>query len=179
MKKTLYTTASLLFVIGIVIFSCKKKASAGVSPTYGNTKNPTTTGQTVTGNTTYTNPATENTSLLVGDQYLSKFCSLTNSLSINVEDKSVQVTVQFGTTIASGGTFAVASVPNATNQACAVTILNAPNQPSNVSWYGKTGEVIVTVNTNGIKASLKNVVCTQKTFNFPTVLVTGIASCVQ
>lgn len=176
MKKTLYTTASLLFVIGIIIFSCKKKTSTGVSPGYGNSKNPTTTGQTVTGNTTYTNPATENTSVFIGSGFRFKKCSETNSLSI-ITDKeiSLQISVQFNTTIAKSGTFAVASIPS--DQACAVTVLNAPNQPEGVLWYGQKGEVVVTVDASGIKANLKDVVCTQKTFNFPQVLVSGLTSC--
>lgn len=178
MKKTLYTTASLLFVIGIIIFSCKKKTSTGVSPGYGNSKNPTTTGQTVTGNTTYTNPATENTSMLVGGSgWVNPTCGTTNSLSLKGINGTIDVTVSFSTTIVNSGTFAIAAAP--ASGACAMTILNAPNQPSGIVWYAKSGEVIVNVNANSITANIKNVVCTQQTFNFPTVVANGQIGCSQ
>jgi hypothetical protein len=58
-----------------------------------------------------------------------------------------------------------------------MTIVNAPNQPAGLTWYAKQGIVAVTTSTSNITAQFANIVCTQQTFNFPTVNATGTLSC--
>ncbi len=180
MKKQILTTASVLLIIGITIFSCKKKDESGIAPEFGNSGNPTTGNQTVTGTTTYTNPASENTVVQVGGTgWSNPTCGTTNSISLKAVNGNNDVTVSFATAISMPGTFtyAIGSTPGP--NVCAMTVLNAPNQPAGITWYAKRGQVIVNAGATSITASLKNVECTQLSFNFPTVVVNGQVSCSQ
>ncbi len=131
---------------------------------------------TVTGSATITNPATQNSSLLVGGAgWSNPSCASTNSLVLKAINGNIDVTINFlfpPTT----GTYAIAP-NNPGPQACTMTVLNAPNQPAGIMWYGKTGQVVVNVTATSINATFNGVLCTQQNFNFPTVGVSGNISC--
>lgn len=161
----------------VISFSCQKKDNSdSISPTYGSTGNPYPNNQTVTGSTSYTNPATNNSSIEVGNiGWTNPTCFTTGSITLRGYKGNTEVVLSFAQP-AITGTYNIASVASGTT-ACSMQITNAPDQPAGVNWYGKTGIVIVNVQSTSINAILKDVVCTQSTFNFPTVLVSGFLSC--
>ncbi|PBQ33506.1 hypothetical protein CNR22_17560 [Sphingobacteriaceae bacterium] len=172
---------NLLAFIGLAIvisftFSCKdKNSSSAIKPDYSATGNPYPNNQTVTGSTTFTSPATQNTSLLVGDiGWSNPTCASSQSLSLKGTKDNIDVILVFNTAITSG-TYAISQIPG--SGTCQMTVLNAPNQPAGVYWIGKSGSVIVSTSSTSINANLINVVCTQKDFNFPQVTVTGVLGC--
>jgi hypothetical protein len=168
-------TASLLSA-AFILLACEKKRSEGIAPTYGTTGNPNPGHQTVTGTTTSTNPATTNTSLRVeGGGWSNPTCPSTNSVMLKGVNGATEVILSFATTMKTA-TYAIAATPQG-NSACAMTVLNAPGQPAGTVWYGQSGQVVVNTTTASINASFSNVVCTQKTFNFPMVTVSGALSC--
>ncbi len=170
-------------VILSIGFSCKDKNSKNaITPDYGATGNPNPNNQTVTGSTTYTSPATQNTSFLVGDiGWSNPSCISTGSLSLRATKGNTDVLLTFAAPPASTGssTYAIGALP--ASGICAVTVINAPDQPAGVVWYGKSGTVVVTTNSTSINASLigSGIVCTQKDFNFPQVVITGGLGCSQ
>ncbi|MEO6304214.1 MAG: hypothetical protein ABIP51_13695 [Bacteroidia bacterium] len=181
MKKQFLIISGFAIISASLIFSCaKKKDDNRIAPTYkedatGTGGNPNVGNQTVTGTATLTNPATQNSSLLVGGAgWSNPTCISTNSITLKGINGSIDVTLNFlfpPTT----GTYAIAASPNA--QACSMTINNAPNQPSGIVWYGKTGQVVVNTTTTAINASFSGILCTQQNFNFPTVGVSGNLGC--
>lgn len=178
MKKHLITIVGVLLVASIAIFSCKKKNNSGIAPEFGNSGNPTT-GQTVTGNTTYTNPASDPSSVQVGGSgWSNPTCGTTNSLTLKAYNGVIDVTLGFSKPVTTG-TYVIAGSPG--DGACTLSILNAPNQPSGITWYGKSGSVVVNVSPTSISAVFPStgVVCTQQSFNFPTVTAYGVVSCSQ
>jgi hypothetical protein len=58
-----------------------------------------------------------------------------------------------------------------------MTVVNAPNQPAGVVWYGKAGIISVQSTMAAITASFSGVQCVQQSFNFPQVSVSGSMSC--
>ncbi len=181
MKKQFLIISGFAIISASLIFSCaKKKADDRIQPTYkedatGTGGNPNVGNQTVTGTATLTNPATQNSSLLVGGAgWSNPTCSSTNSITLKGLNGSIDVTLNFlfpPTT----GTYAIAASPNANS--CSMIINNAPNQPSGIVWYGKTGSVAVNTTSNSIQASFTGILCTQQNFNFPTVGVSGNLGC--
>jgi hypothetical protein len=124
---------------------------------------------------TPTNPATQNTSLLIGGNgWSNSACSLTNSLTLKGYNGPIEVTMSFATAISSG-TYALGTSPGP--GVCAFTALNAPNQPAGILWYGKNGMVVVNQTAASITATLSNIICTQQNFNFPVVTASGSLSC--
>jgi len=177
MKKQILAFGLFIALSGITLLACQKKKSDGISPTYGTTGNPNPGNPTVTGNVTPTNPATDNSSIYIGGSgWNNPTCGTTNSIALKGYNGNIDVTLSFNTSIKSG-TYSVG--PNAANGVCALTIINAPNQPSGISWIGKTGMVTVNTTTNSINASFTGVVCTQASFNFPTVTASGFLGCNQ
>lgn len=176
MKKQFALIAGFAVILSIT-FSCKDKNDKNaIAPDYGATGNPYPNNQTVTGSTTYTSPATQNTSFLVGDiGWSNPSCISTSSLGLRATKDNVDVVLTFATAITSG-TYAISTTPSGTTS-CAMAVLNAPNQPAGVYWYGKSGMVVVTTTSSSINASLVGAVCTQKDFNFPQVIVTGNLGC--
>jgi len=181
MKKQFLIISGLAVITASLIFSCaKKKDDNRITPTYkeeatGTGGNPNVGNQTVTGTATLTNPATTNSSLLVGGAgWSNPTCISTNSITLKGINGNIEVTLNF-LFPPSTGTYAIASSPNA--QACSMVITNAPNQPSGLVWYGKTGQVVVNTTTTAIQASFTGVLCTQQNFNFPTVGVSGNLGC--
>jgi hypothetical protein len=179
MKNKLLILSFFLVLSGALLFSCqKKKPSEGITPTYGTTGNPNPGYQTVTGTTTYTNPATENSSMYVGGiGWTNPTCGTTQSITLRAINDNIDVTLSFATSIKSG-TYAVSTTPAGTS-ACALTIRNAPNQPAGIIWYGTSGAVIVNTTSTSINAQFSNVVCTQQNFSFPTVSASGVVGCSQ
>ncbi|MDO9001269.1 MAG: hypothetical protein Q7W45_16005 [Bacteroidota bacterium] len=181
MKKQFLIISGLAIISASIIFSCKKKGDDNrITPTYkedatGTGGNPNVGNQTVTGTATITNPATQNSSLLVGGAgWSNPTCISTNSITLKGLNGSIEVTLSFLFPPTSG-TYAIAASPNA--QACSMTVLNAPNQPAGLVWYGKTGQVVVNTTTTAINASFTGVQCTQQNFNFPAVGVSGNLGC--
>ncbi len=181
MKKQFLIISGFAVISASLIFSCaKKKEDNRITPTYkedatGTGGNPNVGNQTVTGTATLTNPATQNSSLLVGGAgWSNPTCSSTNSITLKGINGGVDVTLSFLFPPTSG-TYAIAANPS--SQSCAMTVVNAPNQPSGIVWYGKTGQVVVNTTTASINASFSGVLCTQQNFNFPTVGVSGNLGC--
>ena len=177
MKKSFALIACIAVILSILL-SCKdKNDKSAIAPDYSSTGNPYPNNQTVTGSTTFTNPATQNSSLLVGDiGWSNPSCISTASITLRGTKGSTDVLLTFAG-IATSNTYNISS--NASAGSCALTLLNPPGQPAGIVWYGKAGYVVVTTNSTSINASLFNVVCTQKDFNFPQVSVTGGLGCSQ
>lgn len=167
----------LAILLGIM-FSCKEKNSNNaIRPGYGATGNPYPEQQTVTGSTTYTSPATKNTSLRVGDiGWSNPSCISTGSTALRATKGDIDVILSFSGPVTSN-TYAIAGTPGVGS--CALTLSNAPDQPAGVFWYAKSGSVVVTTTSTSINANLIGVVCTQKEFNFPQVVVSGVLGCSQ
>jgi hypothetical protein len=169
-------TLAVVTVLVVGFFSCKKKTdSNAITPDYSATGNPNPNVQTVTGATSYTNPATKNSSILIGTSGWSNLtCASTNSATLRAADGTSEVTLTFAGA-ATTGTYAIATTPVA--GACAMSIKNAPNQPAGIVWNGTSGNITVTVTPASINALFSNVVLVQPTFNFPTVSASGTISC--
>lgn len=184
MKKQLLILSTLtIFALGIVL-SCKKKTEDNrIAPTYkeddpkGTGGNPNVGNQTVTGTATLTNPATQNSSLLVGGSgWSNPTCISTSSLTLKGNNGGIDVTLTFlFPPTAPSATYAIASNPGP--QAVSMTVVNAPNQPAGLVWYAKTGQVVVNTTSTAINASFSGILCTQQNFNFPTVGVSGNLGC--
>jgi len=182
MKKYFIAATGLALTLTLVFVACaKKKDNNAITPTYkedanGTGGNPTKNDVTVTtGTTGITNPASANSGINTGSTgFTFPTCSSTNSLSLKAINGNINVTVNFSSPPISG-TYLVGS--NVGTGLCTVVVVDAPNQPAGVVWYGKTGTVSVSTSTNGISALLNSVQCIQQSFNFPQVTVSGNMSC--
>ncbi len=175
MKNKLLITIGTFLVCGIFVISCDKKDPVGIGPTYGTTGNPNANNQTTTGSPTYSSPATDNTSIGVGGiGWTNPTCSTSNSLNLKGQNGQIVVTLTFPSII-KAGVYTVSQGGEANT--CALTIVNAPNQPSGIFWYGKNGLVTVTTTSANISASFSGIVCTQESFNYPTVTASGNLGC--
>jgi hypothetical protein len=165
-------------LLSALFISCeKKKNSTGIAPTYGTTGNPNPPNITVTGSTTYTNPATENTSIYVGGSgWTNPTCASVNSVTLKGYNGNIDITLSFSSP-AKTGTYNIGGTP--ANNICAMTLVNAPSQPAGVVWVGKTGVVVVNTTSTAINAQFSGIVLTQQNFNFPTVTATGAIGCSQ
>ena len=173
--KNCFALIGFIIVLGIT-FSCKDKNNKGaITPDYGSTGNPYPNNQTVTGSTTFTSPATKNTSFIVGDiGWSNPSCISTSSTALRATKDNIDVIITFGSAV-STGTYAISATTG--SNSCVLTAYNVPDQPTGVYWYGKGGSVVVTISATSINAKLQNVVCTQKEFNFPQVLISGAIGC--
>lgn len=175
MKKPIVLFTVIALVLGFILSCEKKNNSNAITPDYGATGNPYPNQQTVTGSTSFTNPATENTQLLVGGTGWSNYtCLTTSSLTLRAYSGNVEVIMSFASA-ATSGTYAVSTQASA--GVCAITVHNAPDQPAGTVWFGKSGVVTVQTTTSSINASFNNVLCTQQTFNFPHVAISGFVAC--
>lgn len=177
---------SSLIVVGLIFYACKKKDSktcgdaSAIKPSYktectGTGGNPNAGNATHTGSVPITNPASENSSLIAGGGgWLNPSCASTGGLILEGVNGSTKVTLQFSQSPTTGN-YNVSNISGPTN--VAVTVLNAPNQPSGIVWYGKTGVVSVTSSTNAINATFSGIQCVQSNFNFPVVTVSGQVGC--
>lgn len=179
MHKSLPVLAFLLAASGLTFLSCEKKNNSdAITPTFGTSGNPNPGYQTVTGTNTYTNPATENTSLYVGGGgWTNPTCGSTNSISLNAFNGTTNVILTFASPVKSG-TYAVMPVQSGT-ASCVLTIQNAPQQPAGIVWIGKSGQVAINTTSTSINATFNNIVCTQQNFSFPSVVVSGVMGCSQ
>jgi hypothetical protein len=182
LQTTYFKLFGLVLLFTSLLMACEKKEPFnGISPDYkenaGTGGNPNQNNPTVTGTTTLSNPATENTSLIVGGSgWSNPTCPSTNSLALKGINGETQVTLSFAGTITSD-TFNIASVPGP--KMCALSVLNAPNQPAGITWVGKNGKVIVNITNTAINATFSGIQCTQPTFIYPVVSVSGTLSCSQ
>jgi hypothetical protein len=176
------TQSLFLIILGFFIaFSCQKKDSTGISPDYkdnsGTGGNPNANNPTVTGATVAANPATQNSSILVGGSgWSNPSCGSTNSLSLKGINGTVDVTVTFATAPITG-TYAIGNI--ATAGICSIKVLNAPNQPTGIVWVGKAGIVSVNTSPTSINATFSGVRCQQESFSLPEVSVNGGVGCSQ
>jgi hypothetical protein len=176
MKLRITFYISLFLTSAVLFISCQKKESTGIAPTYGTTGNPNPGNQTVTGSTTFSNPATENSSQPVGGPgWSNPTCGSTNSMTLKGFSDDTDVTLNFAAPIKTG-TYAVGSAPSGT-VVCALTLVNAAGQPKGIIWYGRSGSVVVNTTSTSISAAFTNIVCTQQTFNYPQVIVSGNLGC--
>lgn len=183
MKKYFIVASFCLAIGSVVLISCeKKKASDAITPTYkeeatGTAGNPNPNNVTVTGTSTITNPASENSSLYVGGPgWSNPTCVSTGSATLKGINVDIQVTLNFQSPPALGTTtYNIAG--NVGPNLCTMQVVNAPNQPAGIVWYGKTGMVSVQTTTSSINASFSGVQCVQATFNFPAVSVSGNIGC--
>lgn len=179
MKQKFIIITSILSLALIVFISCQKKDSGAISPGYkenvGTGGNPTT-GPTVTGVSTASNPATDNSTInnIGGSGWTNPTCLSTGGKVLIGISGSTKVTLTFYTAPASG-TFAIA--PSAGPNACSLMVENAPNQPAGVVWYGRSGTVVVSSSTAAVNASFNSIQCVQANFGYPSVTVSGAVGC--
>jgi hypothetical protein len=178
MNKPIFALALLVLSVTVALTGCEKKSTSdAISPTFGSTGNPNPNNPTVTGNAPASNPATENTAISVGGSgWSNPTCGTTYSIMLKGVMDETDVTLNFGSIIKSGPYVIGATTGSAQ---CTMVIVNAPNQPKGIVWYGKSGSVTVNTTSTSISATFKNVVCTQQSFNFPTVVASGTLSCGQ
>jgi len=180
MKKTNLLLLTALLISGVVFYACKKKTDNTIKPTYkteatGTGGNPNAGNATQTGTVPITNPASENSSILVGGTgWLNPSCASSGSLTLKGINGSVDITLAFSS-IPTTGNYNVSTSSGPTN--VQVTVLNAPNQPSGITWVGKTGIVAVNTNSTSINATFNGVQCVQSNFNFPVVTISGNIGC--
>ncbi len=177
MKNKITSIIFAITITSIFLFACDKKDPVGIGPGYGTTGNPNPNNQTTTGSTTYSNPATENTVQDIGGiGWSNPTCGTTNSLTLKGYNGVIDATLTFPSSI-KNGIYTISQGGEANT--CALTILNARNQPSGIVWYGKSGLVTVSTSSNNIDAAFSGIVCTQLGFNYPTVSASGKLSCSQ
>lgn len=181
MKKYLFLGSTLLTICSLVFLSCEKKNNSNaITPTYkeeanGTGGNPNANNPTVTGTSTITNPASQNSSLFVGGSgWSNPTCVSTGSTTLRAINGNIDVTLNFLTPPVTG-TYNIAGSPG--QGSCSMIVQNAPNQPAGIVWYGKTGVVSVQSSTSSINASFSGIQCVQQTFNFPAVSVSGNIGC--
>lgn len=177
---------SSLVVLGlgasIIIVSCKDKNNNNITPTFRNQStgtgaNPCLPCVTVTGTTTTTNPATQNSSLLVGGSGWGYNACATAPNTLTGFMGSTQVQLIFGGGPVIAGTYALTSGIPTAGQA-RMTVYNAPSQPEGIVWYSKSGSVITTTTAVNTTATFNNIQCTQASpYIFPVVSVSGTLTC--
>ncbi len=188
MKKLIFSSALLLAGISLfLVYSCDKDPNDpnAIQPTNkeestGTAANPNIGVVTVTGTSTLTNPATNNSSQCVNCGGWS-FEGCVNSTSVTLTGHGP------------GGTTAVLSfavppptvgitiynlssgAPSGTTLA-RLTITDATGQPAGIVWTSKSGTAAVT-GSAGVVATFNNIQCLQTSFLFPVVTASGTLSC--
>jgi len=184
MKKFLLPALLLTGLSVFVIVSCKDKNNNNITPTYKNQStgtgaNPNINVVTVTGTQTVTNPATQNSAIQVGGSvpgWSFDGCA-TSPNTLTGHNNGCQIQLIFGGgTVTSMNYALTAGIPTAGQARMIVT--QAPGQPSDVTWYSKSGMVTVVTSTAGTTASFSNIPCLQQNFLFPVVTVSGNLTCI-
>ena len=184
MKKLFFPTLLVGALSSLLIFSCQEKNNNNITPTYKNQSggtgaNPCINCITVTGTSTVTNPATQNTSFQVGGSvpgWSFDGCATSpNTLTGHNGNTTVQLTFGGGT-ITNGNYTLVKSIPLAGQARMIVT--NAPGQPDGIAWYSSGGTVSVVTTTAQTTANFTNIQCVQYSFLFPVVTVSGNLTCI-
>ena len=181
-----------LFLLIVLSFTlCKKKEEsalpASTTTTTTGPTNTTTTGSstttstgtsstTVTGTTSTGNQATQNSALIVGGAGWSYDACSVNPNTLKAYNGTTQVQIEFGGGTINSMTYAFTSGLPAPGQA-RMTVIDAPGQPSGITWYSKNGTVSVTTGTAGTTATFSNIGCVQQTYLFPMVTVSGTLTC--
>ncbi|MBP7809486.1 MAG: hypothetical protein KA163_09350 [Bacteroidia bacterium] len=182
--KKIFLSSLLVLGLGasIIVVSCKEKNNDNITPTYRNQStgtgaNPCLPCVTVTGTTTVSNPATQNSSLLTGGSGWSYNACATSPNTLTGFNGGTQVQILFGGGPIVIGTYAFTSGIPTAGQA-RMTVTSAPGQPSDITWYSKSGSVTTnTTGTGGYTATYSNVGCVQLNYLFPMVSVTGTLIC--
>ncbi len=196
MKKFVYPSMlAVILATACIIVSCDKDPNdpdsiqgTNKEQSTGTAANPNIGVVTVTGTSTLTNPATQNSALQVsgaGWSYdgCTNTSSLTGSPSLTGHNGSTSVNLTFGTAPPMGtSTWTLTSGNPGAGQA-RMTVNNAPSQPDGIVWYSKSGMVTVLTQTTSItpytstQATFSNIQCLQYTFLFPVVTVSGALIC--
>jgi hypothetical protein len=181
MKKIL-TSATIIGLTGLALFSCINKNNDNITPTYRNQStgtgaNPNINVVTVTGHQTVGDPATQNSSFQVAGSMLGwsfEGCGSHPNMFVT-SNGSTTIRIIFNGPI-TAGTFALtSSTPNAGQAQMIIT--SAPGQPNDISWYSKGGTITVTPFGSGYSATFSNIQCTQQNYIFPVVTISGGVSC--
>jgi len=182
MKKKLFILSGVLAMTVLLTFACKKKKDETIAPQYkadtGTGGNPDPNNITTTGTTTFAPVPTENSSFYVGGAgWSNPSCITTNSLYLKANNGATEVTVTFAFPPSVGTTtYQVAS--NVGAQTCVFTVLNAPGQPADIMWYGRSGAIQVVSTGTTVNASIiGSIRCEQSNFKFPAVTATGVLGC--
>ena len=180
-KKVSIQILSLLVVFILSLTFCQKKeetppsanqsSTTSITPTYV-----TTSTLATTTSTNSTNTATQNSALPVGGVGWSYNSCSASSNTLSGFNGSTQVHILFGGASIISGSYAFTSGVPTAGQA-RMTIVDAPGQPTGILWYSKTGSVSVITGTAGTTASFSNIQCTQSSYNFPVVTVSGSLTC--
>ncbi len=144
----------------------------------GTAANPNIGVVTVTGTSTLTNPATQNSAIQVAGSGWSYDGCATSLNTLTGHNGSTNVSLVFGSTPILGMssyTLTSSSILNA-NQARLI-VTNAPGQPDGIVWYSKGGTVSVVSTTANTTATFNNIQCLQYSFLFPVVTVSGALVC--
>jgi hypothetical protein len=181
MKKINIIAFTFVTVAVFVFFACNKKSTDNtIKPDYksqasGTGGNPNAGNATQTGSVPITNPASDNSSLYCGGSgWLNPSCASSGSLTLNGISGSIQVSLSFNSPPTSGQ-YNISTISGPTN--VQLTVVNAPNQPSGITWYAKSGIVSVNTNSTSINATFNGIQCVQSNFNFPVVSVSGNVGC--
>jgi hypothetical protein len=195
MKKLFFPSlVAVAIACAVLITSCDKDPNDPNSIQGTNKEQSTGTGAnpnigvvTVTGTSTLTNPATQNSSLNVGGSGWSYDACVvttptTGSSSLMAHNGSTGVSITFGSAPALGiSTYTLTSGAPGSGQARLI-VTNAPSQPEGITWYSKSGTLsvttVTTTNGNQTTTSFNNVQCLQYTFLFPVVTVSGNLTCI-
>lgn len=194
MKKLFYPSLMLLSGICLIFIfiSCDKKLNDpnAIQPTNktestGTGANPNIGVVTVTGTSTLTNPATQNTSIYVGGgacwTYNSCVATTTNtgSSELVAHCGSTIVDITFGTPPPIGNSNYTLVSGTPTGMQARMVIGNAPGQPTGINWYSKSGMLSVSTGTNlQTTATFTNIQCLQNSFLFPVVTASGNMTCI-
>lgn len=165
----------------ILIVSCKEKSNNAITPTYknlalGTGANPCINCITVTGTSTVTNPATQNSALQVQSAGWNFDGCATSPNTLTGKNGNTTVQLTFGGGAVTTGTYALTPNLPSFGQARMI-VTNAPGQPDGITWYSKSGSVAVVTSTAGTNATFNNIQCLQYSFLFPVVTVSGSLIC--
>lgn len=187
MRKLLYSSLMIVAVVSaFLVISCNKKGPNdpnAIQPTNkdestGTGANPNIGNVTVTGTSTLTNPATQNSSIngVGGPGWTNPVCATSNSVILTGNNGNTTMVLTFPSAPPVGTTQYTLTNGTPTGNTACLTVTNAPGQPNGIVWYSKSGYVTVT-NGTGISASFTNIECLQLSFLFPVVTVSGVLGC--
>jgi hypothetical protein len=183
MKKLFIPALLITGLCTFIVISCKEKNNNNITPTYKNQStgtgaNPNINVITVTGTSTVTNPAINNSGLLVGGGGWTYAACASYPMKLVGYNGNTTVEILFGGGTMQSITYAFTSgIP--TNGQARMTIYNAPGQPEGITWYSKSGSVSVNTSTlTGTQATFNNVPCLQYSFLFPVVTSSGTLTCI-
>ena len=185
MKKLFLSSALIVSGISLfLVYSCTKDPNDpnAIQPTNkeestGTAANPNIGVVTVTGTSTLTNPATNNSSQPVGvSGWNNAACITSNSVVLTGSIGNTTAVLTFAAAPPVGVTVYNLSSGTPVGTTARLTITNAAGQPSGIVWTSKSGTVQVT-NGSGINAIFNNIQCLQTSFLFPVCTASGTLGC--